>query len=116
MSFSSSAFVVAVFCLNGAYGQEAKLSSDLASLSAPSSLEVIVQYKNAPRAADHRRMETRGARLLNEFEGSNAVLYQIPSGSLPSLETDGEVMYVSPNRPLRAMAPPAAIGYDYMPA
>ena len=75
----------AILFLSSAYGQQTKLSSDLAHTTAQSSLQVIVQHKHAPVAADHRRMEMHGARLVNELAGSNAALYEIAPESLAAL-------------------------------
>src|SRR5271165_4559142 len=56
------------FCLSSAcWGQSEKLSKELQGTDVPEELDVIVQYKQAPTSADHRKVTARGGIHRNTF-------------------------------------------------
>ena len=80
-----------------------KLSPELKSLNAGIDLDVIVQYKTAPSAANHEKIAALGGRLHSEMSHVQAAHYTIPRAGVRTLSEDPDVAYISPNRPLKGM-------------
>jgi len=60
-------------CLSSAcWGQSEKLSRELQGPNVPAELDVIVQYKQAPTSADHRKVIGKGGIHRNTFNSIKA--------------------------------------------
>ena len=79
-----------------------------------STVDVIVQYAHTPTERHHSKVLGRGGRLHASLELVNSAHYTIPAGAVQALADDPEVVYISPNRTVRASADTAAplIGAD----
>jgi len=66
-------------------------------------VKVIVQYKQAPRAAAMSRAQSLGGRLSNRLSLINGAAFSVPAASLAALANDPEVAYVSLDHPLKGM-------------
>ena len=80
---------------------ESKFSSDLAGASASGQVGVIVQYNRTPGAAYHKKVLSRGGTLKRELGGFNGAAYSMPASAIADLANDPDVVYISPDRPLR---------------
>ena len=90
-----------------------KLSKDLEgkNSSDQSRVDVIVQFNQAPTAHHHQKVFDRGGqrgRDLGQFKGG---AYSIPASSLADLAADPEVVYISPDRPLRRTSNAPSLDY-----
>jgi len=83
---------------------ESKFSSDLAGASASGQVGVIVQYNRTPGAAYHKKVLSRGGTLKRELGGFNGAAYSMPASAIADLANDPDVVYISPDRPLRGTA------------
>ncbi len=82
-----------------------KLSSDLAGATTLNGqIDVIVQYRHAPIPEWHQNVVLRGGIFKQEFRSINAGAYRIPASELTELESNPEVVYVSPDRPVHGTA------------
>lgn len=77
-----------------------KIAKDLENADPGANIDVIVQFKQAPTAAQHKKVTDRGGVLKTTLSVVKAGLYSIPAGKLADLAGDPEVTYVSPNRSL----------------
>ena len=77
-------------------------------------VDVIVQYTQVPTARHHEKVLNRGGRIkrdLGEFKGG---AYSMPASELADLAADPDVVYISPDHPLRDMSTiPAAINDNH---
>src|SRR5450631_1252480 len=81
-----------------AFGADSKLATDLHNLNPSSSVDVIIQYKQAPAAAHHRNVANRGGELKREFSIIKAAHYSVPASALADLANDPDVVAITPNR------------------
>src|ERR1700719_2589115 len=63
-------------------------------------VDVIVQYKDAPRSKQEGRVHGLGARLNHRLGMVKAIALTIPASALPALEADPEILSVSFDHPL----------------
>jgi serine protease AprX len=79
-----------------------KISPDLRKLpSAPA--DVLIQFATTPAARHHERIATKGGRLKHNFaELMNAAAYTVSSATLEELAADPDVLYISPDRKVKA--------------
>ncbi|PYT75443.1 MAG: hypothetical protein DMG42_08425 [Acidobacteria bacterium] len=80
-----------------------KLSKDLEELKSGLSgatVDVIIQFKQAPTDAQHGKVEGHGGVLKKKLDVIRGAHYSVPVKSLPALADDPDVAYISPNRPL----------------
>src|SRR5438034_585117 len=80
-----------------------KLSKDLEELKSGLSgatVDVIIQFKQAPTDAQHGKVEGHGGVLKKKLDVIRGAHYSVPVKSLPALADDPDVAFISPNRPL----------------
>jgi serine protease AprX len=66
-------------------------------------VQVIVQYKLAPKAEQEGRVQRVGARLNQRLGMVRAIALTIPVSALPALERDPEVLSVTVDHPLKGL-------------
>ncbi len=101
----------AAFSQNGGDGRPVgKFAADLAPVAARANraaagetVEVIVQYKQAPHSAQEGRVQQLGARLNHRLGMVKGIALTIPVRALPALEADPEVLSVSVDHPMKEL-------------
>ena len=89
-------------------GGARKVSSDLASVAASSSVQVIVQWSIGTGATTSQKIVALGGTVVSEFPSVRAGVYNIPSSALSALSMDTAVKFVSADRKISKKA--ASIG------
>ena len=91
-----------------------KLSKDLQNVSSGSTVDVIVQFKQAPTEAHHQKITSRGGQLKTALGIVKGGHYSIAAGKLAELADDPDVSYISPDRGLQGTLDYAAstVGAD----
>src|SRR4051794_5416445 len=80
--------------------QPAKIAPDL--LGATGKVDVVVQYVRQPGLLDLQNLLNLGGLLQTTLSLINAVEYLLPVTSLGPISDDPNVVYISPNRPVKA--------------
>ncbi len=80
-----------------------KLSPDLVGLHSSQPLDVIVQYKSAPTAAQQEKVVSRGGILKATHSIIQSASYRVSAAQLAELESDPEVAHVSVDHPVQAL-------------
>ena len=80
-----------------------KVSEALSAVNPESTVDVIVQFKNAPTEAHHRRMQGKGAQHQRDLGPSRCALYTVKAASVASLADDPDVAYVTLDQPVHPM-------------
>ena len=81
------------------------MSPDVREHAASSGMvTVIVQFRQMPNSAALAGMQTRGAALRNRLHAIRAVTMRIPVSMLAELESNPNVAYVTPDRPVSLTA------------
>lgn len=78
-----------------------KKAADLAGLPPGQSVQVIVQYKQPPLAADLTDLALKGGSLKHIFSKLPAVAASVAAGALDQVAANPDVTYISPDRPLQ---------------
>ena len=93
-------FLVLVLLTYGAAATFAghKLAKDLESVDPQSTVDVIIQYKQAPTNAHHAKIRARGGQHKGDLSLINAGHYSMPASTLAELENDSNIVAVSPDR------------------
>ena len=89
--------------LSLADGHKHKVSQDLEALkSGPSgsTVDVIIQFNQAPTDAHHQRVQDKGGVLKRNLDVIKGAHYSVPVESLDALADDPDVVYISPDRRL----------------
>ncbi len=92
-----------------ALAKNPKLAPELDGSNSAGNRRVLVRYRSAPTAAQHSRAAARGAALKENHDSAGVSVYELPAANAAALAADPDVLYVSPDRPVRA-------ALDYMPA
>jgi serine protease AprX len=109
--------VLLLLVAESAFGQWAtgrpagKFAPDLAPIAARANhgaaanetVQVIVQYKQIPQAAEEGRAELLGGRLNHRLHTVKGIALTIPVNALPALEADPEVLSVSIDHPMKGL-------------
>src|SRR5882762_10828182 len=90
-------------------GRRSRISSELSAFATQKSssnqrIEVIVQFRQSPTTAHYRRMRSLGGvhrRALGLVRGG---VFNLPISAIRALANDPDVLYVSPNRPVKMTA------------
>src|SRR4051812_11316392 len=85
---------------NAGATDDKKMSRDLEGRNASDIVDVIVQYRESPRASHHQKVLGRGGILHRPLELVKSGAYRVPAGALKDLADDPEVAYISPDRPV----------------
>ena len=84
------------FCASAAAGH--KLAKDLGGLNPDSTVDVIIQYKEAPGPGHHQKIRDRGGKHNGDLALIRAGHYSMPAKALADLENDPNIVAVSPDR------------------
>lgn len=84
-----------------AFAGSSKISKDLEAKKASDQVNVIVQFRHVPTAMHHAKVMDMGGRKTRELGRFKGGAYKIPASALAELAADPEVVYISPDRPLR---------------
>ncbi|MBZ5593384.1 MAG: S8 family peptidase [Acidobacteriia bacterium] len=85
------------------YADRHKISKDLADkLGQDGDVDVIVQYQQDPSDADLAKLAVKKARLKDHWKRFRAASLTAPGSALDALSDDANVVYVSPDREVRA--------------
>src|SRR5579883_2071794 len=67
-------------------------------------VDVIVEYKEAPTAVHHEKVLSRGGVLKRELGGAiRGAAYTIPASAIEDLARDSQVVYIAPDRPVKGL-------------
>src|SRR5260370_28552164 len=83
-------------------GASPKLAPDLAGLDPASFVDVIVQYTAAPNESHAARIRALGGTPKVDLSVIHAAVYTLPAAALEALANTPNVVYVSPDREVRA--------------
>ncbi len=86
----------------GAAPRKFKVAKDLVNADPLSTVDVIVQWKNVPGQPEDDKVTTRGGHVTEKFGYSHSGKYSLPAYAVSDLAADPDVLYVSPDRPVRA--------------
>jgi len=84
-----------------AFAGSRKISPDLEGINVSGQVDVIVQFSQAPSEDYHQKVFRRGGTLKRSFERFKGGAYTMPASALEDLAADPDVVYISPDRPLR---------------
>jgi serine protease AprX len=91
-----------------------KMSKELRDNVSSGQVDVIVQFTQTPSSFHHRKVFNRGGKLNRELGGFKGAAYRMPSSAVADLANDPDVVYISPDRPLRGSStgsPVAVLDY-----
>lgn len=91
----------AMFLCGGAWG--ASLPAELAGLAPGCRADVIVRFRGAAVASVLRAVEERGAAIGGAFPLLGAAALSLDAADLPRLAAVPELLYIAPDRPIRAV-------------
>lgn len=99
---ASAVMAFFLFASLAAFGKNpAKLAKDLPAGGTPHTIDIIVQFKDAPADRHHRKITDRGGQFKRPLGLVNAGLYSLSSNQLDALSDDPEVAYISPDRKVK---------------
>src|SRR5207247_2095413 len=84
------------------FADKHKLAKDLSNVPPDQQVDVIVHYTRQPQAADHDKVAKKGGKLKQALDIVNSAAYSIPGSALADLESNPDVDYISPDRPVAA--------------
>jgi len=87
-----------IFTTSLAVAGQLKISRELENLDPNSTVDVIVQFTEAPTERHHQKVLSQGGMLRSSLELVKAGAYSVPAGSIGLLANDPEVIHISPNR------------------
>lgn len=85
------------------FAADPKIARDLEKADPASTADVIIQFKDAPTDAQHKKVAERGGIHKSTLNSAKAGVYTIPVSALKDLANDPEVVYISPDRKLHGM-------------
>jgi serine protease AprX len=97
-------FSVCFLLGKSASAKNPKIASDLMAADPESTVNVIVQFTQAPTARHHAKVLNLGGELKSELGIVKGGAYTIQAGKLNELASDPEVAYISPDRPIQGAA------------
>ena len=92
-----------IFTTSLAVAGQLKISRELENLDPNSTVDVIVQFTEAPTERHHQKVLSQGGMLRSSLELVKAGAYSVPAGSIGLLANDPEVVHISPNRKVNGM-------------
>jgi serine protease AprX len=108
------ALLAVILSASLAFAGPRKMSKDLDGKKPSDRVDVIVQFNQVPTARHHQKVLARGGKLRRELGRFKGGAYTISASELARLAADPEVVYISPDRPLRgASAGSPAVVLDY---
>ncbi len=94
---------LALFAAAVAFAADPKIAHDLENADPNSSTNVIVQFTKSPTAFHHKKITDLGGAYRDTYSHLKAGSYSIPVSMLGMLAKDPDVVYISPDRPLKGM-------------
>ena len=85
-----------------AFAGPSKISRDLEGKDPKATVDVIVQFKQAPSEADHERIRGRSGRVKTRLDSIRGGAYSLPASALADLADDPNVAYISADREVQA--------------
>ena len=79
-----------------------KISPDLAKAHPTGQVDVIVQFTQIPTAEHHLKVLRRGGTIKRDLGRFKGGAYRMPAAMLGDLAADHDVVYISPDRPIRS--------------
>src|SRR5205807_7382596 len=92
------AFLFVSFLPSWAFAGQDKIATDLHAADPTSTVDVIMQFKELPTEADHRKLREHGGTLKSELPLVKGALYSVPAYALRALSEDPQIVYLSPDR------------------
>ncbi|HXM20581.1 MAG TPA: S8 family serine peptidase [Terriglobales bacterium] len=84
------------------FAQVSKIAKPLHGRRDNDATDVIVQFTSVPGARHREKILARGGTVKDDLAFIKALHASIPASRLDDLSEDGEVTYISPNRPIRS--------------
>src|SRR5258708_5160802 len=81
-----------------------KISDDLKAARSSkhgATVDVIIQFNQTPTDAHHQKVQSKSGVLKTKLDLIKAAHYSVPVDALDALAEDPDVVYISPNRPVR---------------
>jgi serine protease AprX len=103
---------LSLLALSAAAGY-AGTETDLVRPKAGQTVEVIVQYASIPTVEHHQRVTSRGGRVLGQYKHMPMAHYSVSPEALADLESNADVVAISPNRVVRGMEDYADYSIDF---
>ena len=86
-----------------------KIARDLQNRDPNSTVDVIVQYNNAPTEKHHQKVRDQGGSYKGGLDAVKGALYSLPAAAIQRLADDPDVAYLAADRAVGASA------YEYAP-
>jgi serine protease AprX len=99
LRFSAALAFLAIPCLAGSE----KLAAELRQKGLAGNVEVIVSYRAGSLGDHHKTVIRHGGSLRHSFDFIGSGHYSVPAASLSELADDPDVLFVSPDRPVKEM-------------
>ena len=84
------------------FAGSAKISHDMANGNG-GTVNVIVQFRHKPGQSHFQKVIQKGGRLKADLGIVKGGLFTIPANALEELAKDPEIVYISPDRPVKGM-------------
>ncbi len=85
-----------------AFAGSHKMSKDLEGKQASGQVNVIVQFNQVPTAFHHKKVLSRGGKITRDLGRFRGGAYSVPASALAGLANDPDVLFISPDRPVRS--------------
>jgi serine protease AprX len=102
----------AILSASLAFAGAPKISKDLAGKYASGKVDVIVQFNQIATAEHHQKVLSRGGAIKRELGAFKGAAYTMPASALEDLANDPDVVYISPDRPLRSASDPKPVAVN----
>ena len=111
MKFQTKSLVWFLAFAELAFAGSPKIAKDLDNIDPEALVNVIVQFKQVPTEAHHKKITDRGGQLKRELGLIKGSHYSVPASKLKDLADDPDVAYISPDRPVNAAGTPTIFDY-----
>ncbi len=106
MKLTASLLICGLLGSSGAWAQTSKLSPDLAGIDPHANVKVIIQWKSLPQQPAQPSLLGLVGDLVGDLLGTvlgliNATVTTVTGSSLNNLAKDPNVVYITPDRPVR---------------
>ena len=103
MTMRNNYFAALLGLASMAFAGSPKMAKDLEKVDPGSTVDVIVQFKQIPTAAHHKKVSDRGGNLKTELGAIKGGHYSIPAARIKDLADDPDVAYITPDRPVKGL-------------
>ena len=84
-----------------AYAGSPKIAKDLENRDPNSTVDVIVQFHQAPAERHHQMIRGKGGIHKSDLHVVKAAAYSVPASAIPQLADDPDVAFISPDRQVK---------------